>query len=95
VHHSIATGVGRLSPRVGEWLDGKRLQGGIWTALRVSELVSSRRAAFLAMTADVDHIVALSNWGMKLLLLNGVPAPKLSLARTGIKGYLIERMGRA
>jgi glycosyltransferase involved in cell wall biosynthesis len=84
MHRALATVVGNLSPRVGEWLHGRGLQGGIWTALRMSELVSARLAAFRAMTTEIDHLVAVSNWGRELLLLNGVPAAKVSFSRPGI-----------
>jgi hypothetical protein len=58
MHRSLAALTGRLSPAVGRWLGDRGLQGGIWTALRTSELITRRHAAFRTMASEVDHIVA-------------------------------------
>jgi glycosyltransferase involved in cell wall biosynthesis len=78
----LAALLGHLPPWVGRRLHG--LRGGIWTALRTSELVAMRHAAFRTMTAEVDHIIAVCNWVYELLLLNDVPATKVSISRQGI-----------
>jgi glycosyltransferase involved in cell wall biosynthesis len=81
---TVATFVGGLPPAVGQWLGDHGLQGGVWTALRMSQLVALRHAAFRAMAAEVDHIVAVCEWVRDLLLLNDVPASKVSISRQGI-----------
>ncbi len=70
------------SPVVG--LGNHGLRGSIWTALRTSELISMRHAAFREMASEVDHIVAVCNWVHDVLLLNYIPAAKLSISRHGI-----------
>ncbi len=84
IHAPLAAGMGRLPPAVGRWLGDRGLQGGIWTALRMSELINVRHAAFRKMTSEVDHIVAVCNWVQDVILLNEVPKAKVSLSRHGI-----------
>ncbi len=80
----LAARMGRLTPVVGRWLGNRGLQGGIWTALRTSELITVRHAVYRKMTEEVDHIVAVCNWVREVILLNDVPAAKVSLSRHGI-----------
>jgi glycosyltransferase involved in cell wall biosynthesis len=80
----LAARMGRLSPVIGRWLGDRGLQGGIWTALRMSELISVRHAVFRKMVSEVDHIVAVCNWVQDVILLNDVPSAKVSLSRHGI-----------
>jgi glycosyltransferase involved in cell wall biosynthesis len=84
MHRPLAALMGRLSPAVGRWLGDRGLQGGIWTALRTSELITKRHVAFRAMASEVDHIVAVCDWVYDLLLLNDIPADKASVSRQGI-----------
>ena len=60
------------------------LSGGIWTALRMPELIAQRHAAFRSLVSEVDHIVALCRWVRRVLLQNGVPAGKITLSRQGL-----------
>jgi hypothetical protein len=60
------------------------LTGGMWTALRMPELIELRIAAFHRMMAMVDHVVAPCEWVMKLLLRNRVASNKITLSRQGI-----------
>jgi glycosyltransferase involved in cell wall biosynthesis len=84
IYAPLAAPLGRLPPAVGRWLGERGMQGGIWTALRMSELVRVRHAAFRELAAEVDHIVAVCNWVRDVLLLNDVPTAKISLSRHGI-----------
>jgi glycosyltransferase involved in cell wall biosynthesis len=84
IYRPLAARMGRLTPVVGRWLGDRGLQGGIWTALRMSELISVRHAVFHEMTSEVDHIVAVCNWVQDVILLNDIPAAKVSLSRHGI-----------
>jgi len=74
---SLPTGVGRI-------LGGVGASGGMWTALRMTELVELRHAAFHKLMAEVDHVVALCHWVKELLLLNGVAPEKISISRQGL-----------
>jgi glycosyltransferase involved in cell wall biosynthesis len=80
----LAALMGRVSPAAGRWLGDRGLQGGIWTALRTSELIAKRHTAFRQLVSEVDHIVAVCNWVYELLLLNNVPSCKASVSRQGI-----------
>jgi glycosyltransferase involved in cell wall biosynthesis len=52
--------------------------------LRISELINMRHAAFRTMASEVGHIVAVSKGVYELLLLNDIPASKVSISRQGI-----------
>jgi len=80
----VAEQVGRLPPAVGRWLGEHRLQGGIWTALRMTDLVRIRHETFRELASGVDHFVAVCNWVHDVLRINGIPAEKISLSRQGI-----------
>jgi glycosyltransferase involved in cell wall biosynthesis len=67
-------------------LETAGLSGGLWTALRTSELVRTQHAAFRALVDEVDGIVALKDWVRSLLLLNGVPDSKITLSSHGLSG---------
>jgi glycosyltransferase involved in cell wall biosynthesis len=76
--------VGSLPTIVGKSLGALQLQGRIWTALRMSELVNGRQTAFHHLMVEVDHIIAVCNWVKAVLLLNQVPAEKITMIRQGL-----------
>jgi hypothetical protein len=84
IYRPVAALVGQLSPVAGRWAGNYGLQDGIWTALRTSDLVSMRHAAFREMAAKVDLIVAVCDWVNDVLLVNDIPAAKVSISRHGI-----------
>jgi glycosyltransferase involved in cell wall biosynthesis len=84
MYRPLAALIGQLSPLAGRWLGKRGWQGGIWTALRTSELITMRHAAFRTMASEVDHIVAVCNWVYELLLINDIPGGKVSISRQGI-----------
>jgi glycosyltransferase involved in cell wall biosynthesis len=61
------------------------LGGGVWTALRMPELIRERHEAFHALMREVDGIVALREWVRNLLVRNGVPASKITLSQHGLR----------
>jgi glycosyltransferase involved in cell wall biosynthesis len=85
MYRPIAEWIARLPPVVVRSLTRHGLQGDIWTALRMSELVSMRHDVCRAMASEVDHIVAVCKWVKELLLLNDVPDAKVSVSRHGIR----------
>jgi glycosyltransferase involved in cell wall biosynthesis len=60
------------------------LHGGVWTALRMSDLVGIRHATFRELAIEVDRFVAVCNWVRDVLLINNVPINKISVSRQGI-----------
>lgn len=76
--------VGRTPVSAGKALGVIRLSGGLWTALRMRELVQTRHAAFHTFMAEVDHVVAVCEWVRDVLLRNGVPERKITVSRQGL-----------
>jgi glycosyltransferase involved in cell wall biosynthesis len=85
LNRAVAYAVGAIPPAAGRRLGDANLHGGVWTALRMSELIVLRHAMFHALMAEVDHIVAVCNWVRDVLLLNDVPSAKITLCRHGIR----------
>src|SRR5258708_34174819 len=61
------------------------LSGGAWTALRMTQLVEMRQAAFRALMNESAATVVLCQWAKELLLRNGISAAKMSLSRHGLR----------
>lgn len=80
----VADVVGRVPVALGNLLGRVHLSGGVWTALRMRELIHARHATFHALMAEVDHVVALCEWTRSLLIRNGVPPSKITLSRQGL-----------
>jgi glycosyltransferase involved in cell wall biosynthesis len=76
--------IGSLPPIVGKGLEALQLQSGVWTALRMSDLVSCQQTAFHQLMTEVDQIIAVCNWVKDLLLLNQVASAKISMIRQGL-----------
>jgi glycosyltransferase involved in cell wall biosynthesis len=91
LHQINAMAIGSLTPQLGRWLGSLNLQGGAWTALRMTELVSLRHAALNALLSEVDHIVAVCNWVKDVLLINHVPPDKITVIRQGLCHKLLQK----
>jgi glycosyltransferase involved in cell wall biosynthesis len=74
----------KVPPSVGRAIGASRQTGGLWTALRMTELVELRHAVFRACVTEVDHIVAVCQWVKQLLVKNGVPAAKITVSQHGL-----------
>lgn len=74
---ALPEAVSALPGRVG-------LRGGIWTGVRMRELVALRQRCARAFLAEADHIVAVCEWVRAVLLRNGVPPDKITLSRQGL-----------
>ena len=85
VPRSAAVLLGSLPPRLGRQLGKYHLSGGVWTALRMTELIELHHASFRALMVEVDHVVAVCGWVRDVLILNNVPAEKITLCRHGIR----------
>jgi glycosyltransferase involved in cell wall biosynthesis len=75
---------GSLPPGLGHLLAVIGASGGVWTALRMTELVELRLAAFHTLMREADHVVALCQWVKDLLRRNGVPEEKVTVSRQGV-----------
>jgi glycosyltransferase involved in cell wall biosynthesis len=67
-------------------LEKANLSGGVWTALRMADLIRTRCEAFHLLMQDVDGVVALREWTRELLVRNGVPRSKITLSPHGLIG---------
>ncbi len=76
--------LGRMPRSIGGVAGTARLSGGVWTALRMTELVHLRHLTFQALMQEVDQVIALCQWVKDLLSRNGVPAEKIAVSRHGL-----------
>jgi glycosyltransferase involved in cell wall biosynthesis len=76
--------LGALPSQVGQAVGGIGLAGGLWTGLRMSDLVQTQHAAFRSFMRDMDRVVVLCDWAGELLERNGIPSQKLMLSRHGL-----------
>jgi glycosyltransferase involved in cell wall biosynthesis len=58
--------------------------GGLWTALRMTELVALRHDTVRSLLTEVDHIVAVCEWVKDVLRRNHVPEEKITVSRQGL-----------
>lgn len=73
-----------IPPRLGKLMDAAHLEGSVWTALRMSELIELRHAAFRELMQQADAVIALCSWVEDLLLVNGVAPEKITMSRHGL-----------
>src|SRR5947207_15768549 len=91
----VATTLASMPKRGRERLAKTKKSGGIWTALRMRELVEQRHRVTRGLLAEVDHIVAVCDWVRDVLLINGVPADKITLCRQGVEHTALDEDGRS
>jgi glycosyltransferase involved in cell wall biosynthesis len=69
---------------VGQGLEKANLSGGMWTALRMRDLIQTQHQSFRDLMREVDGIVVLTEWVRTVLVRNGVPLSKITLSRHGL-----------
>jgi glycosyltransferase involved in cell wall biosynthesis len=84
VGQSIARWIARVPAAAGRVMGSAGLSGSIWTALRMTELVTLRQQAFRDLMVEVDRVISLCSWTTDLLVANGVPPEKVTLCRHGL-----------
>ncbi len=67
-------------------------QGGVYTALRMRDLVARQHAAFHALMENVDLIIVLCGWTHRVLLNNGVTPEKIRIVPHGLANEPGERV---
>jgi glycosyltransferase involved in cell wall biosynthesis len=80
----LADLVGHVPNVVGRAVQSRRLTGGVWTALQLTELIRVRHADTREFLAAADVVVATSSWVRTLLLENAVKADKIVLSPQGL-----------
>ncbi len=81
---SVAGMVSRIPPAAGRAIGKGGLSGGLWTALRMTDLMALRHEAFRNLMEEVDQVVSLCSWTTDLLVANGVSREKIRLCRHGL-----------
>lgn len=81
--------VGYTPPIIGKLLDEMGLSGGVWTALRMRELVRLRLNAARNLFSSVNTVIVMADWVKNLLHQNGVSGEKIRLIRHGIPAWNI------
>jgi glycosyltransferase involved in cell wall biosynthesis len=81
---SASVALSLLPARAGRALGKRGRAGGMWTALRMTELVALRHSAFRSLIEEVDRVVVLCRWTERLLRYNGVDPDKIILSRHGL-----------
>lgn len=87
--------LGALPPVLGCRLGDAGLEGGLWTALRMSELIHLRNQATHDYWQLADRVVVLCDWAGQVLRRNGVPVEKLFLSRHGLAQPIPSRPERS
>jgi glycosyltransferase involved in cell wall biosynthesis len=80
----LGSAIACLPERFGRMLGRVRLQGGLWTALRCTELIAVRHRTIRALFKEADRLVAVCSWVKRLLRSNGVPEERIVLCRQGL-----------
>ena len=75
---------GCIPPLIGKIFGIRNMNGGIYTALRMTELVQLRQNTFDTFMSEVDYIVAVCNWVKNVLVTNHVPDNKITVSRQGL-----------
>lgn len=93
----LANALGEVPARLGRAVAAAGGRRGVWTALRMTELMSIRRRDNLAFFAAADVIVATSQWVRDVLVANGVPEERIVVSSQGVDatsaGRIPDRMG--
>ncbi len=78
----LATVVARTPAPLRAW--GAQFQGGVWTGLRMRDLVARQHDAVRGLMNEVDAVVALCEWTRQLLIKNKVSSAKIVVAPHGL-----------
>ncbi len=90
VHEGLANVLARTPGWLGRLLARLRLHGGVWTALRMRELVAGGQQRFHSLMSKADHVVAVCEWVAGVLRRNGINEPQLVVSRQGLPFAPIE-----
>lgn len=76
--------LGSVPPAAGRMLGKVNRSGGLWTALRMTELIALRHDAVRTLMQTIDRVVVLCDWAKALLERNGVSAEKIVVSHHGL-----------
>ena len=87
--------VGRVPNAVGRALVSRGMEGGVWTALQMSELIRLRHDDTRTFFDAADVVVAVAEWVRTLLIENGIDERKITLSPHGVSaGFAAGRAER-
>jgi glycosyltransferase involved in cell wall biosynthesis len=78
--------LGYVPSLIARMIERANFSGGLWTTLRMADLIRDSGKAFHALVSEVHGIVALREWVRTLLVNNGVPDSKITLSPHGLAG---------
>jgi glycosyltransferase involved in cell wall biosynthesis len=81
----IARSLGAIAPTISSTLERSMPPGRLARALSARAFGERQKREFAQAVTDTDRIIAISEWMLETLVLNGVPADKLILLRQGIE----------
>ena len=84
VNQRLAQVVDGVPEMFGQLAGRLNLEGGVWTALRMHELVVMRQEVARSLLLGADTIVSLTRWVTDLLHVNGVPRERIVESPHGV-----------
>lgn len=84
VNQTIVAALDWMPDAAGRLLEWLRLEGGMWTAVRMRELIERRHHVTRAVLDEADMIVSLAPWVTELLRVNGVSPDRIVESAHGI-----------
>jgi len=73
-----------ISAVLGSSIRTAQLEGRLWTALRMHQLIQSRFDVTHELFSLCDHVVAAADWVKGVLMKNTVPAEKITVLKQGL-----------
>jgi glycosyltransferase involved in cell wall biosynthesis len=96
VEQTIVTALEWMPDAAGRVIKRLQLEGGVWTAVRMRELIERRHGVTRAVLDEADRLVSLAPWVTELLRANGVPPERIVESAHGITvARATPRRGRA
>jgi glycosyltransferase involved in cell wall biosynthesis len=93
LNKTVSLALVRLPSTIGRIVDSAGLSGGMWTALRMTELVGLRHSVFRSLLQEVDRVVVLSKWTADVLTRNGMPQEKVIVSPNGLSPTAKDKNG--
>jgi glycosyltransferase involved in cell wall biosynthesis len=84
VNQTIVAALDWMPDAAGRLVERLQLEGGMWTAVRMRELVERRHHVTRAVLDEADMIVSLAPWVTELLRVNGVSPERIVESAHGI-----------
>ena len=84
VNQPIVTALEWMPQAAGRLVERLQLEGGVWTAVRMRELIELRHGVTRAVLEEADALVSLAPWVTELLRVNGVSSDRIVQSAHGL-----------